>query len=104
MHSGRSIDKINYFGARLYAANYRDYLVRKNVICVGGSWIVARDLVEAQNWDAITDLAAKTIAAAVALDLFMGRIAAYAPELIDEVDTVQYLCVVGKKLRLDKPS
>jgi len=46
------------------AANYRDYLALKNVACVGGSWIVASDLVEAQSWDAITDLAAKTIAAA----------------------------------------
>jgi len=46
------------------AANYRDYLALNNVVCVGGSWIVASNLVEAQNWDAITDLAAKTIAAA----------------------------------------
>jgi 2-dehydro-3-deoxyphosphogluconate aldolase/(4S)-4-hydroxy-2-oxoglutarate aldolase len=46
------------------AANYRDYLALNNVACVGGSWIVASDLIEAQNWDAITDLAAKTIAAA----------------------------------------
>jgi len=46
------------------AANYRDYLALKNVACVGGSWIVASDLIEAQDWDAITDLAAKTIAAA----------------------------------------
>lgn len=46
------------------AANYRDYLALNNVACVGGSWIVASDLIEAQNWGAITDLAAKTIAAA----------------------------------------
>ncbi|MCX5869249.1 MAG: bifunctional 4-hydroxy-2-oxoglutarate aldolase/2-dehydro-3-deoxy-phosphogluconate aldolase [Deltaproteobacteria bacterium] len=46
------------------AANYRDYLALKNVACVGGSWIVASDLIEAQNWRAITELAAKTIAAA----------------------------------------
>ena len=46
------------------AANYRDYLALNNVACVGGSWIVASDLIETQNWDAITDLAAKTIAAA----------------------------------------
>ena len=46
------------------AANYLDYLALKNVACVGGSWIVASDLIEAQNWRAITELAAKTIAAA----------------------------------------
>jgi 2-dehydro-3-deoxyphosphogluconate aldolase/(4S)-4-hydroxy-2-oxoglutarate aldolase len=44
------------------AANYRDYLALKNVACVGGSWIVASDLIEAQNWRAIAELAAKTIA------------------------------------------
>lgn len=46
------------------AVNYRDYLALNNVACVGGSWIVASDLIEAQDWDAISDLAAKTIAAA----------------------------------------
>jgi 2-dehydro-3-deoxyphosphogluconate aldolase/(4S)-4-hydroxy-2-oxoglutarate aldolase len=45
------------------SANYRDYLALKNVACVGGSWIVAGDLVEAQDWDAITELAAATVAA-----------------------------------------
>ena len=45
------------------AANYRDYLALKNVACVGGSWIVATDLVAARNWDAITELAAATVAA-----------------------------------------
>ncbi|MFH2124609.1 MAG: bifunctional 4-hydroxy-2-oxoglutarate aldolase/2-dehydro-3-deoxy-phosphogluconate aldolase [Pseudomonadota bacterium] len=46
------------------AANYRDYLALKNVACVGGSWIVAADLIAARNWDAITALAAETVAAA----------------------------------------
>ena len=45
------------------AANYLDYLALKNVACVGGSWIVATDLIEAQNWTAITDLAVQTLAA-----------------------------------------
>jgi 2-dehydro-3-deoxyphosphogluconate aldolase/(4S)-4-hydroxy-2-oxoglutarate aldolase len=45
------------------AANYRDYLALKNVACVGGSWIVAADLIAAQNWDAITELAVETVAA-----------------------------------------
>lgn len=46
------------------AANYRDYLALKNVACVGGSWIVPSDLIAAQNWQAISELAAKTIVAA----------------------------------------
>lgn len=45
------------------AANYRDYLALKNVACVGGSWIVAADLIAAQNWDAITELAVETVTA-----------------------------------------
>jgi 2-dehydro-3-deoxyphosphogluconate aldolase/(4S)-4-hydroxy-2-oxoglutarate aldolase len=46
------------------AANYRDYLALKNVACVGGSWIVPSDLIAAQNWLAITELAAATVTAA----------------------------------------
>lgn len=46
------------------AANYRDYLALKNVACVGGSWIVPEELIAARNWPAITELAARTIAAA----------------------------------------
>lgn len=46
------------------AANYRDYLALKNVACVGGSWIVPEALIAAQNWPAITELAARTVAAA----------------------------------------
>ena len=45
------------------AANYREYLALKNVACVGGSWIVPADLIEAQEWKAITELAARTVAA-----------------------------------------
>jgi len=45
------------------AANYRDYLALKNVACVGGSWIVPENLIAAQNWGAITELAAATVAA-----------------------------------------
>ncbi|HEY9038148.1 MAG TPA: bifunctional 4-hydroxy-2-oxoglutarate aldolase/2-dehydro-3-deoxy-phosphogluconate aldolase [Roseovarius sp.] len=44
--------------------NVAKYLCLPNVICVGGSWIAPHDLVEAQDWDAITELAraAATIA------------------------------------------
>ncbi len=45
------------------AANYRDYLALKNVACVGGSWIVPEELIAAQNWGAITELAVATVAA-----------------------------------------
>jgi len=45
------------------AANYRDYLVLKNVACVGGSWIVPENLIAAQNCGAITELAAATVTA-----------------------------------------
>lgn len=37
--------------------NFRDYLALPNVLCVGGSWIVPKDLVKAQKWDEITALA-----------------------------------------------
>lgn len=38
-------------------ANAPSYLALKNVICVGGSWVVPRDLIAAKNWAAITELA-----------------------------------------------
>lgn len=37
--------------------NYKDYLALPNVLCVGGSWIVPKDLIEAEKWDEITALA-----------------------------------------------
>ncbi len=38
-------------------ANAKTYLSLPNVICVGGSWVAPKELVEAGNWDAITKLA-----------------------------------------------
>ncbi|CAJ12249.1 keto-hydroxyglutarate-aldolase/keto-deoxy-phosphogluconate aldolase [Brucella abortus] len=38
-------------------ANARTYLPLPNVLCVGGSWVAPKELVEAGNWNAITDLA-----------------------------------------------
>ena len=38
-------------------ANAPAYLALKNVVCVGGSWVVPRDLIAAKNWAAITALA-----------------------------------------------
>jgi 2-dehydro-3-deoxyphosphogluconate aldolase/(4S)-4-hydroxy-2-oxoglutarate aldolase len=37
--------------------NAAQYLSLSNVLCVGGSWIAPRDLVEAEDWDVITELA-----------------------------------------------
>ena len=39
-------------------ANAPSYLALKNVMCVGGSWVVPRDLIAAKNWPAISELAA----------------------------------------------
>ncbi|XPE39046.1 hypothetical protein ACNKHS_10970 [Shigella flexneri] len=38
-------------------ANYRDYLALKSVLCIGGSWLVPADALEAGDWDCITKLA-----------------------------------------------
>lgn len=39
-------------------ANAGNYLSLPNVICVGGSWVAPKNLIEAGDWDAITKLAA----------------------------------------------
>lgn len=39
--------------------NVGDYLKRKNVFCVGGSWMVKKPLIEAENWSEITKLCAE---------------------------------------------
>lgn len=39
-----------------------DYLALPNVVCVGGSWVAPKALVEAGDWDAITALAATAAA------------------------------------------
>lgn len=38
-------------------ANAPQYLALPNVVCVGGSWVAPDDLVEKEDWDAITALA-----------------------------------------------
>ncbi len=43
-------------------ANARDYLSLPNVICVGGSWVAPDKLVEAEDWDGITELARQAAA------------------------------------------
>ncbi len=37
--------------------NFRDYLAQPNVVCCGGSWMVAPALVDAGRWDEIETLA-----------------------------------------------
>ena len=43
-------------------ANARDYLSLSNTLCVGGSWVAPKALVDAQDWAAITALAAEAAA------------------------------------------
>ncbi len=47
----------------LRADNFRTFLALPNVICCGGSWMVAADLVAAGDWDAIAALAAEAMRA-----------------------------------------
>jgi len=42
--------------------NVLDYLALDNVLCVGGSWVCPSELVAAQQWDKITELAAAAAA------------------------------------------
>ena len=42
--------------------DFDQYLALPNVACVGGSWLVPKAAVDAKNWQAITDIAAKTTA------------------------------------------
>lgn len=44
--------------------NYRDYLALKNVICIGGSWIVPVDAMEQGDYARITQLAKEAVAGA----------------------------------------
>ncbi|CRH29664.1 KHG/KDPG aldolase [Pantoea ananatis] len=44
--------------------NYRDYLALKSVLCIGGSWLVPNDALEAGDWQRITQLARDAVAGA----------------------------------------
>lgn len=46
-------------------SNYRDYLALKNVMCIGGSWLVPQDAVDAGDFAHITQLAKEAIAQSV---------------------------------------
>ena len=41
--------------------NAREFLDLPNVVCIGGSWMVPNDLVNNQDWDAITQLCAEAV-------------------------------------------
>jgi len=43
-------------------ANANDYLSLSNTLCVGGSWVAPKNLVDAQDWAAITALATEAAA------------------------------------------
>ncbi|TKI08233.1 bifunctional 4-hydroxy-2-oxoglutarate aldolase/2-dehydro-3-deoxy-phosphogluconate aldolase [Martelella alba] len=46
--------------------NYRDYLALKSVLCIGGSWLVPNDALEAGDYARITELAKDAVAGAKA--------------------------------------
>ena len=43
--------------------NFTDFLALPNVICVGGSWMVEQQLIESENWEAVSALAKQAVAA-----------------------------------------
>jgi 2-dehydro-3-deoxyphosphogluconate aldolase/(4S)-4-hydroxy-2-oxoglutarate aldolase len=44
--------------------NAPNYLSLPNTLCVGGSWIVPQNLIDAGDWDGITELASQAAALA----------------------------------------
>ena len=42
--------------------NARDYLALKNVVCVGGTWLAPKHLIDKQDWAAVTELASAAAA------------------------------------------
>lgn len=39
----------------IVANNVNDYLAQESVLCVGGTWIADKSLIDAENWEQITD-------------------------------------------------
>lgn len=48
-------------------SNYHDYLALPNIHCVGGSWLAPDALMDAGDWDAITQLAKEAVEGANAV-------------------------------------
>ncbi|WP_305871489.1 bifunctional 4-hydroxy-2-oxoglutarate aldolase/2-dehydro-3-deoxy-phosphogluconate aldolase [Helicobacter pylori] len=44
------------------ADNMRSYLNLENVLCVGGSWLTPRDLIQNKEWDKITEICKRALA------------------------------------------
>ncbi|WQW24552.1 bifunctional 4-hydroxy-2-oxoglutarate aldolase/2-dehydro-3-deoxy-phosphogluconate aldolase [Helicobacter pylori] len=44
------------------ADNMRSYLALENVVCVGGSWLTPKDLVQNKEWDKITEICKRALA------------------------------------------
>ncbi|WRB05727.1 bifunctional 4-hydroxy-2-oxoglutarate aldolase/2-dehydro-3-deoxy-phosphogluconate aldolase [Helicobacter pylori] len=42
--------------------NMRSYLALENVLCVGGSWLTPKDLVQNKEWDKITEICKRALA------------------------------------------
>ncbi|MGN8522842.1 bifunctional 4-hydroxy-2-oxoglutarate aldolase/2-dehydro-3-deoxy-phosphogluconate aldolase [Helicobacter pylori] len=42
--------------------NMRSYLDLENVVCVGGSWLTPKDLVQNKEWDKITEICKRALA------------------------------------------
>ena len=42
-------------------ANYRDYLALKSVLCIGGSWLVPADALEAGDYARVSKLAREAV-------------------------------------------
>ena len=45
----------------LTAGNFRDFLALDNVVCCGGSWMVAPEIVAVQDWERVRELAAQAM-------------------------------------------
>ncbi|WQX80694.1 bifunctional 4-hydroxy-2-oxoglutarate aldolase/2-dehydro-3-deoxy-phosphogluconate aldolase [Helicobacter pylori] len=44
------------------ADNMRSYLDLENVLCVGGSWLTPKDLIQNKEWDKITEICKRVLA------------------------------------------
>ncbi|WP_139522137.1 bifunctional 4-hydroxy-2-oxoglutarate aldolase/2-dehydro-3-deoxy-phosphogluconate aldolase [Helicobacter pylori] len=44
------------------ADNIRSYLNLENVLCVGGSWLTPKDLIQNKEWDKITEICKRALA------------------------------------------
>lgn len=55
--SGPFIDTVFCPTGGINADNAKDYLSLTNVLCVGGSWVAPKKLVDAGDWGGITELA-----------------------------------------------